>query len=64
MFQYFQIIFIIILVINIIAKIKKKNIAYGRKDIFNFTVMPSLTDNEINLLSFGCRQGTDGLQCY
>jgi hypothetical protein len=62
MFQYFQIIFIIILVINIIAKIQKKNITYGRKDIFNFTVMPSLTDNENNLLSFGCGQGTDGLQ--
>ena len=54
MLQYYQIIFIIIfLIIFVIAKIQKKNIAYLRKDIFNFTVIPSLAIAASGHLFFG-----------
>ncbi len=54
MLQYYQIIFIIIfLIIFVIAKIQKKNIAYLRKDIFNFTVIPSLAIAATGHLFFG-----------
>ena len=54
MLQYFQIIFIIMfLIIFIVAKIQKTNIAYLRKNIFNFTVMPSLTVAGLGHLFFG-----------
>ena len=54
MFQYFQILFIIIfLIIFIISKIQKKNITYLRKDIFNFTVIPSLAIAATGHLFFG-----------
>ena len=54
MFQYFQIIFIIIfLIIFIITKIQKKNIVYLRKNIFDFTVIPSLAIASTGHLFFG-----------
>ena len=54
MFQYFQILFIVIfLVIFTIAKIQKKNIAYLKQDIFNFTVIPSLAIASSGHLFFG-----------
>ena len=41
------------MIIFIIAKIQKKNIAYLRKDIFNFTVIPSLAIAATGHLFFG-----------
>lgn len=54
MLQYYQLIFIIIfLIIFTITKIQKKHIAYLRKDIFNFTVIPSLAIAASGHLFFG-----------
>jgi hypothetical protein len=53
-FNYLQILFIVIfLVIFTIAKIQKKNIAYLKQDIFNFTVIPSLAIAASGHLFFG-----------